>query len=719
VFFIICQITFKKINTSKVIIEASLNINKESLFGDFLLSAKITISKNSNMTKFNLISKFQPGGDQPTAIKTLTTNLQKNTKHQTLLGVTGSGKTFTIANVINKIQKPTLIVSQNKTLAAQLCSEMREFFPDAAVHYFVSYYDYYQPEAYMPATDTYIEKDASINEEIAKFRHAATQSLLTRKDVIIAASVSCIYGLGDVKTYQALQFTIKLNENWKRDALLRRLVDLQYTRSQFDFKRGQFNVLGDVVEIYPPDSDMKIIRLDFFGDEVERITRADHFTGEIIEELPEITIFPAKHDVTTQEKIENAVAQIKIDLHQRLDELKTLGKNIEAERLKTKTEYDIEMMLEVGYVSGIENYTRYLSGKSAGEPPSTLLDYFPKDYLLFIDESHVTVPQIGGMHAGNLSRKQTLIEHGFRMMSAMDNRPLNFQEFEKRMNRTIYISATPAEHELKKSGKNIAEMIVRPTGLLDPPIQILYNEKQMEIVQQEITKTIERNERVLITTLTKKSAESLTEFLTEQNVRVRYLHSDIDTMERIEILRDLRLAKFDVLVGINLLREGLDLPEVSTILILDANKEGFLRSARSLIQTIGRSARNVNGHVIMFTGKNAETGELIITKSMQEALDETERRRKIQSAFNKKHCITPQTIQKAVSDIAAEKHNTGTKKIDPNKVSTEALDQIIEELEMEMEMASQNLEFEKAADLRDQIDEFRQLKSEGKTKMRK
>ncbi|MBU1089396.1 excinuclease ABC subunit UvrB [Patescibacteria group bacterium] len=663
------------------------------------------------MTKFKLVSKFKPAGDQPKAIEKLSANLKKDIRDQTLLGVTGSGKTFAIANVIQQLQKPALVISQNKTLAAQLCSEFREFFPENAVHYFVSYYDYYQPEAYMPATDTYIEKDASINEEIAKFRHAATQSLLTRKDVVVVASVSCIYGLGDVKSYEALKFQIELGERIQRDALLRRLVDLQFTRAQLDFKRGQFNVLGDVVEIYPPDADMEVIRLDFFGDEIERITRADHFTGEILEEMKEITVFPAKHDVTTPEKIERAVAQIKVDLKQRLDELKQLGKNIEAERLKTKTEYDIEMMLEVGYVSGIENYTRYLSGKNSGEPPSTLLDYFPKDYLLFIDESHVTVPQIGGMHAGNLSRKRTLIEHGFRLPSALDNRPLAFSEFETRMGPTVYISATPADFELTRSGKNIAEMIVRPTGLLDPPIEVLPSKNQMDVVFSEIEKTIARKERVLITTLTKKSSESLAEFLTENGIRVRYLHSDVDTMERIEILRDLRLGKFDVLVGINLLREGLDLPEVSTILILDADKEGFLRSTRSLIQTIGRCARNVNGHVIMFADR--------ITKSMQGALDETKRRRKIQAAFNKKHGITPKTIEKAVMDIAGEKHDFGLKKIDPSKVPTEALDKIIAELEVEMDMASQNLEFEKAADLRDQIDSFVALKSEGKTRVRK
>lgn len=665
----------------------------------------------SAVNPIKLVSDFKPSGDQPKAIETLVKNIKGGEKHQTLLGVTGSGKTFTIANVIQQLQRPALIVSQNKTLSAQLCSEFREFFPENAVHYFVSYYDYYQPEAYIAKTDTYIEKDASINEEISKFRHAATRALLTRRDVVIVASVSCIYGLGDVESYEGLAFTLKLGEQHKRDELLRRLVDMQYTRSQLDFKRGQFNVLGDIVEIYAPDSDAKVIRLDFFGDEIERITIADHFTGEIYEELEEVTIFPAKHDVTTQEKIERAVAQIKVDLKQRYDELRQLGKNIEAERLKTKTEYDIEMMLEVGYVSGIENYTRYLSGNEAGAPPNTLLDYFPKDYLLFVDESHVTVPQIGGMYGGNESRKRNLIEHGFRLPSAMDNRPLNFQEFESRMGQTVYISATPADYELEKSKKNIVEMIVRPTGLLDPKIEVKPSKNQMDVVMDEINDTLERKERVLITTLTKKSSESLTEFLTEAGVRVRYLHSDIDTMERVEILRDFRLGKFDVLVGINLLREGLDLPEVSTILILDADKEGFLRSTRALIQTIGRCARNVNGHVIMFADK--------ITDSMKGAIDETNRRRKIQEDYNKKHGITPQTIKKAIKDIGEHKHEEHAKKIDPDKVPTEELDHIIKQLGVEMDMASQNLEFEKAAELRDQIEAFQDLKRQGKTRMRK
>lgn len=638
-------------------------------------------------------------------------NFENKKQDQTLLGVTGSGKTFTIANVIQKLQRPALIVSQNKTLAAQLCSEFREFFPDNAVHYFVSYYDYYQPEAYMPATGTYIEKDASINEEIAKFRHAATKSLLTRSDCIIIASVSCIYGLGDVEAYEALAFELKLGSQWRRDDLLRKLIELQYNRANMDFKRGQFNVLGDIIEIYPPDSDEKIVRLDFFGDEIERITIVDHFTGEIYEEVSDYTLFPAKHDVTTQERIERAVAEIRLDLAKRLHELKSIGKNIEAERLQIKTEYDLEMLLEVGYVSGIENYTRYLSGRDAGQPPSTLLDYFPKDYMLFVDESHVTIPQIGGMHGGNESRKRTLIEHGFRLPSAMDNRPLSFPEFEKRMGQTVYISATPADYEVKKSGKEIVEMIVRPTGLLDPAIEVVPSKNQIDRVMKEIQDAINRGERALITTLTKKSSESLTEWLTEHGVKVKYLHSDVDTMDRIEILRELRLGVIDVIVGINLLREGLDLPEVSVICILDADKEGFLRSSRSLIQTIGRCARNVNGHVVMFADR--------ITDSMKQAIGETDRRREIQAAYNIKHGITPQTIKKAVLDIAAMKHDTGVKKIDASKIPTESLDRVIGELEVEMDLASQNLEFEKAADLRDQIDALQELKSQGKTRVKK
>ncbi len=670
-------------------------------------------SKAKSDKPFKLVSKFQPSGDQPTAIAQIIKGMKGGAQDQTLLGVTGSGKTFTIANVIKELQRPALIISQNKTLAAQLCSEFREFFPDNSVHYFVSYYDYYQPEAYMAATDTYIEKDASINEEIDKFRHAATHSLLTRKDVVIIASVSCIYGLGAVEDYEAMATTLVLGETVKRDEFLRRLVDMQFTRAQMDFKRGQFNVLGDTIEIYPPDEDGRVLRLEFFGDELERLTIADHFTGEIYEELKEYTLFPAKHAVTTRDKIEKAVVEIRKDLQIRYEELKKIGKPLEAERIKTRTEYDIEMLLEVGYVSGIENYTRYLSGAKPGSPPSTLMDYFPDDYLLFIDESHVTVPQIGGMYGGNESRKRNLVEHGFRLPSSFDNRPLNFQEFEKRMGRTVYISATPSEHELKKSGKaNIAEMIVRPTGLLDPEIIVRPSKHQIDEIMEEIRLTIERGERILLTTLTKKSAEDLTEFLTERGVRVRYLHSDVDTMQRIEILRDLRLGKFDVLVGINLLREGLDLPEVSTICILDADKEGFLRSTTALIQTIGRAARNVNGHVIMFADRE--------TRSMKAAIGETNRRRKIQEQYNKKHGITPATIKKAVSDIAEHKYSLEeTPEIKPDEIPTEEIATVIKQLENKMDIASQTMEFERAGELRDQIEALRALQGEGKKHLRK
>jgi excinuclease ABC subunit B len=666
--------------------------------------------KKKAMKPFKLVSKFQPSGDQPQAIAKLVKGVKSGAQDQTLLGVTGSGKTFTIANVIQETQRPALIISQNKTLAAQLCNEFREFFPENSVHYFVSYYDYYQPEAYMAASDTYIEKDASINEEIDKFRHAATHSLLTRNDVVIVASVSCIYGLGDVATYEAMAMTIELGKEYKRDQLLRRLVDMQFTRSQMDFKRGQFNVLGDTIEIYPPDSEEKILRIEFFGDEVERLTLAEHFTGEILEELTEFTLFPAKHAVTTRDRIEKAVVEIRKDLQIRIDELKKVGKNLEAERIKTRTEYDIEMLLEVGYVSGIENYTRYLSGAKPGDPPSTLMDYFPKDYLLFIDESHVTVPQIGAMHGGNESRKKSLVEYGFRLPSAFDNRPLNFAEFEKRMGQTTYISATPAEFEMKKAGKNVAEMIVRPTGLLDPPITVRPSKHQIDEIMEEIRIAVARNERVLITTLTKKSAEDLTEFLTENGVRVRYLHSDVDTLQRVEILRDLRLGKFDVLIGINLLREGLDLPEVSAICILDADKEGFLRSTTSLIQTIGRAARNINGHVIMFADRE--------TKAMKEAIGETDRRREIQREYNKEHGITPEGISRAVKDIAEHySHAEELPKIDPNKVPTEEIDQLIGQLEVQMDMASQNLQFEKAGELRDQIDSLRAIQGTGKKRI--
>ncbi len=645
---------------------------------------------------------MSPKGDQAQAIEILSKNLAKKEKFQTLLGVTGSGKTFVMAKVVEQLQRPTLVLAHNKTLAAQLCSEFQEFFPDNAVSYFVSYYDYYQPEAYMPATDTYIEKDASINEEIDKFRHAATANLLTRKDVLIVASVSCIYGLGSFDSYNQLAITLKKGETIQRDKLLRRLTDLQYTRSHMEFKNRMFHVLGDTLEIFPPDRDT-VFRIEFFGDEIEAISEVDSFTGELIKELKEVTLFPAKHDVTTQDKIEEAVGMIKKDMELRYKELKKTGRHLEAERIKTRTEYDMEILMETGYCNGIENYTRYLNGKESGERPSTLLDYLPNDFVLFIDESHMTVPQIGGMHNGNFSRKQTLIEHGFRLPSAHDNRPLRFEEFEEYMNNAVFVSATPGKYELKNTPKkNIAELVVRPTGLIDPEISVRPREGQITNLLEEITKRVKSGERVLITTLTKRSAEDLTEFLADADVKVRYLHSDIDTIERIEILRDLRLGKFDVLVGINLLREGLDLPEVSLVVILDADKEGFLRSSNALIQTVGRCARNVNGFVIMYADK--------ITEAMKIAISETSRRREKQILYNQKHGITPETIKKSIRDISryGGKKKKDSRQIDVKKIPKDEFGRLIKILEAKMELASQNMEFEKAAELRDEIQDLRE-----------
>ncbi len=645
---------------------------------------------------------MQPKGDQPAAIAKLVEGHKKGAKSQTLLGATGTGKTFVMAKVVEQIQKPTLVLAHNKTLAAQLCSEFQEFFPDNAVSYFVSYYDYYQPEAYMPATDTYIEKDSSINEEIEKFRHAATANLLTRKDVLIVASVSCIYGLGSVEDYNALAQKVTKGEVIQRDKFLRHLTDLQYTRSQMDFKNGMFHVLGDTIEVFPPDRDT-VFRLEFFGDEIEAISEVDSFTGEMLKELDSVTIFPAKHDVTTQEKIDRAVAMIRVDLDLRYNELLKQGRMLEAERIKTRTEYDIEILLETGYCSGIENYTRYLNGKGPGERPSTLMDYLPDDYLLFIDESHISVPQIGGMHNGNFSRKQTLIEHGFRLPSSHDNRPLRFEEFEEYMNHTTFVSATPSKYEFEHTKKeDIVELIVRPTGLVDPEISVRPSKGQIEDLLKEIQKRVDANERVLITTLTKRSAEDLTDFLSDADVRVKYLHSDIDTLERIEILRDLRLGKFDVLVGINLLREGLDLPEVSLVAVLDADKRGFLRSTSALIQTVGRAARNVNGYVIMYAD--------VVTEAMAACLDETNRRREKQIAYNTEHGITPETIKKAVKDISqfgGAKKKDGGGRMDFTKIPKDEVQRMLHVLEEKMDFASQNLEFEKAAELRDEIDSLR------------
>lgn len=647
---------------------------------------------------------MKPKGDQPAAIAALVKGLEKKKQFQTLLGVTGSGKTYTMAKVVEELQRPTLVLAHNKTLAAQLCSEFQEFFPDNAVSYFVSYYDYYQPEAYKPATDTYIEKDASINEEIDKFRHAATANLLTRKDVLIVASVSCIYGLGSVEDYQKLARTIKVGENVVRDQFLRHLTDLQYVRSSMEFKNSMFHVLGDTIEVFPPDRDT-VFRFEFFGDEIEAISEVDSFTGELIHELESVTIFPAKHNVSTEEKIKSAVDLIRQDLDLRYAELQKMGRNIEAERIKTRTEYDIEILLETGYCSGIENYVRYLDHKPAGARPMTLMDYLPPDFLLFIDESHMTVPQIGGMHNGNFSRKQTLIDHGFRLPSSHDNRPLRFDEFEDYMKNTVFVSATPSKYEMEHTKKDaIVELVVRPTGLVDPEISVRPTKGQIEDLLKEIAGRVKVGERVLITTLTKRSAEDLTEFLSDADVKVRYLHSDIDTIERIEILRDLRLGKFDVLVGINLLREGLDLPEVSLVAILDADKEGFLRSASALIQTVGRCARNVNGSVIMYADK--------MTAAMKLAISETDRRRGKQQEYNREHGITPETIKKAVRDIShfggKKKQGSEDRGIDLKKIPKDEAARLIHVLEQKMDLASQNLEFEKAAELRDEIEALRE-----------
>lgn len=681
---------------------------------------------------FKVEAPFTPTGDQPTAIQSLTEGIERGELAQVLLGATGTGKTFTMAKVIEAVQKPTLIIAHNKTLAAQLCSEFKSFFPNNAVEYFVSYYDFYQPEAYIPSSDTYIEKDASINDEIDKLRHSATMSLFERRDVIIVASVSCIYGLGDPEDYSDLVLSLRLGQTKSRDEILSKLVDIQYTRNDMNFIRGTFRVQGDTIEIFPAAYSERAIRVELFGDEIDRLVEVDALTGEVIAERKHVAVYPASHYVTTKEKMKIAVERIEAELDEQLAKLKAEDRLLEAQRLEQRTRYDIEMMQEMGYCSGIENYSRHMSERKAGEAPYTLIDYFPDDFLIMVDESHVTIPQVRAMYNGDRARKESLIEYGFRLPSALDNRPLKFDEFVERINQIVYVSATPGPYEMEVE-TNVAEQIIRPTGLLDPSIEIRPIKGQMDDLLGEIHKRAAKNERVLVTTLTKKMAEDLTEFLKEMGVRVRYLHSDIVTIERAEIIRDLRAGVFDVLVGINLLREGLDMPEVSLVAILDADKEGFLRSDTAMIQTIGRAARNVNGHVIMYADR--------VTGSMQRAIDETDRRRAVQEAYNIEHHITPKSVSKDVKELIEltkieEDMVTDGKAFSPKKgkkkssaagmdhgyepyaqdvaatkvadITAEELYNKIEELDRQMKAAAKQLEFEKAAKLRDQLGELRQ-----------
>jgi excinuclease ABC subunit B len=645
------------------------------------------------MTKFKLNSNYQPLGDQPSAIAQLTKGLQDGLQHQTLLGVTGSGKTFTMANLIQNIQRPTLVMSHNKTLAAQLYGEFKNFFPNNAVHYFVSYFDYYQPEAYIARSDTFIEKDSQINEEIDRLRHAATGALLSRKDVIIVASVSCIYGIGSVDDYNGLSIRLKVGERRVRDKFMRQLTDIQYQRNDIDFHRSTFRVHGDVVDVFPAGEELAY-RVEFFGDEIDRIVKIDPLTGEILGKPESLTIFPGSHYVTPQDKLKVALGNIENELQQRLFQFKKEGKLLEAQRLEQRTRFDLEMLEETGFVKGIENYSRYLTNRAPGEQPATLLDYYPDDFLLLADESHMTIPQIRGMYNGDRARKEVLVEHGFRLPSALDNRPLTFTEFEKHVHQAVYVSATPAEYELSRSPEP-AQQVIRPTGLLDPPIEIRPVDGQVDDLIAEIRATINKQQRVLVTTLTKRMSEDLTDYLKELGIKVAYLHSDVDTLDRTDILRDLRLGVYDVLVGINLLREGLDLPEVSLVAILDADKEGFLRSEQALVQTVGRAARHMEGHVIMYANR--------VTNSMQKTIDETARRRTIQEAYNTKHGITPAGVSKAIEkgmrpDLPEEAKKA---KLDLKKIPKDEYKTLIRDLSAQMEMAAANLQFEKAAELRD------------------
>ena len=659
------------------------------------------------MNEFKLKAPYEPTGDQPQAIAELVKGFKEGNQCQTLLGVTGSGKTFTMANVIQQLQKPTLVIAHNKTLAAQLYGEFKEMFPDNAVEYFVSYYDYYQPEAYVPSSDTYIAKDSSVNEEIDKLRLSATAALIERRDVIVIASVSCIYGLGEPENFEQMMVSLRPGMEKDRDEVLRQLIDIQYDRNDMDFKRGTFRVRGDTVEIVPADRGDTAIRVEFFGDEIDRISEIDMLTGEVKNTLNHIAIFPASHYVVPKERMEKAIKNIEIELEEQVKYFKSEGKLLEAQRIAERTNFDIEMMRETGFCSGIENYSRHLAGLAPGQPPNTLMDYFPDDFIIMIDESHKTVPQIGGMYHGDQSRKRTLVEYGFRLPSALDNRPLSFDEFESKIDQVMFVSATPGkyeeEHELLR-----AEQVIRPTGLLDPEVEVRPVEGQIDDLIGEVNKEIANKHKILITTLTKRMAEDLTDYMRELGIRVRYLHSDIDTLERTEIVRDMRLDVFDVLVGINLLREGLDIPEITLVAILDADKEGFLRSETSLIQTIGRAARNAEGHVIMY----ADT----ITDSMRAALDETQRRREVQMAYNEEHGITPKTIQKAVRDLIAVSKKVAVSEVqmekDPESMSEKELEKLIKELEKQMKKAAADLNFEAAAELRDKLIELKKTLQE-------
>lgn len=658
---------------------------------------KFSHSKEDKM--FKLMSKYTPSGDQPEAIHQLVKGIQDGKRDQVLLGATGTGKTFTIANVIKEVDKPTLVLAHNKTLAGQLYSELKELFPENAVEYFVSYYDYYQPEAYVPSTDTYIEKDSSINDEIDELRHRATSALLSRRDVIVVASVSCIYGIGEVEEYRNKMLTLNVGEEVDRNAVLAKLVEMLYERNDYDFKRGTFRVRGDVLEIIPVNENTKGYRIEFFGDEIDRICEIDTLTGVVLNNKKTISLFPASHFVTSDEKLQHAIKTIKEELEERLQELKNDNKLLAAERLEQRTRYDLEMLQETGFCHGIENYSRHMAGRKAGETPTTLMDFFPKDYLLVVDESHVTLPQVRGMYNGDRARKMNLVDYGFRLPSALDNRPLKFDEFEKKINQAIYVSATPGDYELELTHHQFVEQIIRPTGLLDPLVEVRPSKGQIDDLVGEIKERIERNERTLITTLTIRMAEELTNYLKDLDIKVAYLHTEVKTLERMRIIRDLRLGKYDCIVGINLLREGIDIPEVSLIAIIDADKEGFLRSERSLIQTIGRCARNANGKCILYADK--------ITDSMQKAMDETARRRSIQEEYNKIHGIIPKTIVKEIRDTISNIDEAPSKSKKGQKVSRKEQEKTMEKIEQEMRLAAKNLDFERAMELRDILFEMK------------